>query len=84
MKIQWLVFSIIAAIAIALWLALGAVLVFDLKPALPLWAGLVGATALMSEATLWAAAAAFGFSFLARRRALFQRWFGRKQDRPAA
>ena len=82
MKIQWLIFAIVAAIALALWIALGFCLIFDVKPALPVWAGLVGATALMSEVTLWTAAAAFGFSFLAKRRAVLQRWFGlgRKRD----
>lgn len=80
MKIQWLIFAIIAAIALTLWASVGFCLIFDAKPSLPVWAGLVTATALMSELTLWAAAVAFGFSFLAKRRAMFQRWFGSKRD----
>lgn len=80
MKIQWIVFTLVAAVTAALWAALGFCLVFDAKPALPAWATLVTATALMTEATLWAAALAFSFGFLARRRALFQRWFGRSKN----
>ncbi|MGE0597773.1 MAG: hypothetical protein AB7P07_15560 [Hyphomonadaceae bacterium] len=80
MKVQWIVFAVIALIAVALWGTLGFCLLFDVKPALPIWAGLVTATALMSELTLWAAALAFSFGFLARRRALFQRWFGRNNN----
>lgn len=86
MKFQWLIFAAVAAIALALWGALGFCIVFDAKPAMPMWVALVSATAVMTELSLWAAAFAFGFSFLAKRRAMLQRWFGfgGKRDEPAA
>lgn len=79
MKVQWILFCAIAGVAAALWVVMLAIIGLklggvDLQPSLPVWAGLVTATALATEGTLWAAAFAFGWSFLAKRRQAFARF----------
>ena len=60
------------------WAAVG--VGYFMRPSIAVWAGLVTIGALSLEVLLWTAAGVFGWSFLAKRRATLQRWFGKRRD----
>ena len=62
--------------AIASWTAVG--VAYFMRPSLAVWAGVVTLGAVSLEVLFWTAAGVFGWSFLAKRRATLQRWFGKR------
>jgi hypothetical protein len=68
--------------AIASWTAVG--VAYFMRPSLAVWAGVVTLGAVSLEVLFWTAAGVFGWSFLAKRRATLQRWFGKRRNRDNA
>jgi hypothetical protein len=65
--------------AIASWTAVG--VAYFMRPSLAVWAGVVTLGAISLEVLFWTAAGVFGWSFLAKRRATLQRWFGKRRNK---
>lgn len=81
MKIKWLILGLAGLILIGAWSAVVITKLF-FDPSMAQWVGVVTVAAFATEGFLWVAAGVFGFSFLAKRRAMLARWrdrlFGRR------
>jgi cytochrome c biogenesis protein CcdA len=64
--------------AICAWIAV--VIGYFMQPSLAVWTILVTIAAISLEVLMWTAAGVFGWSFLAKRRATMQRWFGKRRE----
>jgi len=64
--------------AIGAWAAVG--VAYFMRPSLVVWAGVVTVAAISLEVLFWTAAGVFGWSFLAKRRAMLARLFGKRRD----
>jgi hypothetical protein len=78
-----LILGAAVAFAVLAWAAVG--VTYFMQPSLAVWTIVVTVAAISLEVLLWTAAGVFGWSFLAKRRATLQRWFGKRgQDRSDA
>jgi arginine exporter protein ArgO len=59
--------------AVAAWTAVG--VAYVMRPGIAMWATLVTIAAVSLEILFWTAAGVFGWSFLAKRRAMLDRFF---------
>jgi hypothetical protein len=73
MKLRWIILGLAALIVIAAWSAV-AVAYFFFEPSIAVWTALVTVGAFSLEGLLWVAAGVLGWSFLAGRRAMLQRF----------
>lgn len=76
--IRRLILGFAVLFALAAWAAVG--VAYFMRPTLAVWAGLVTVAAISLEVLVWTAAGVFGWSFLAKRRATLQRWFGKRRN----
>jgi len=69
------VFALLACVAVGV--------AYLTKPSLAVWTVVVTIAAISLEVLFWSAAGVFGWSFLAKRRATLQRWFGKRRNTDA-
>lgn len=82
MKARWLILSSAGAVVVLAWTAV--VVGYFLHLNIAAWTVVVTISALSLEGFFWVAAGVLGWSFLAGRRAMLQRWrqrlFGRRAE----
>jgi hypothetical protein len=64
--------------AVIAWAAVG--VTYFMRPGIAVWTVVVTIAAISLEVLFWSAAGVFGWSFLAKRRATMQRWFGKRRN----
>lgn len=73
MKARWVILGVAGFVVVAAWAAV-AITYFFFDPSLTVWATVVTIAALSLEGFFWVAAGVLGWSFLAGRRAMLERW----------
>lgn len=76
-KLRWLILGAALLFAALAWTAVG--VAYLMRPGLALWASVVTIGAISLEVLVWTAAGVFGWGFLAKRRAVLERIFTRRQ-----
>ncbi|MEZ5956920.1 MAG: hypothetical protein R3C27_06885 [Hyphomonadaceae bacterium] len=83
MKARWIILGLAGLVLVGAWSAV-AITYFFLDPTIVTWGAVVTFAALATEGFFWVAAGAFGWGFLAKRRAALarfrDRFFGKRQQ----
>lgn len=72
MKARWWILAAAGAVVAAAWTAVA--VTYFMHPNIAVWTAVVTVAALSLEGFFWVAAGVLGWSFLAGRRAMLERW----------